>query len=107
MFKAVPRISSLAGLAALLLPALAPAAEFTATVVRVKDGDTIVVLHDNKQIDIRLEGIDCPESGQAFGQKAKQATAGLAHGKMVTVQPPARTSTGGRWPTCFCPMAAA
>lgn len=41
----------------LLFPALAPAAEpFTATVVKVKDGDSLVVLHENKQIEIRLEG---------------------------------------------------
>jgi len=66
----------------------APAAEpFTAQVVRVKDGDTIVVLRGTEQIAIRLEGIDCPESGQAFGQKAKQATSALAHGKTVTVHP--------------------
>jgi endonuclease YncB( thermonuclease family) len=72
----------------LLLPALAPAAEpFTAQVVRVKDGDTIVVLHGNQQIDIRLEGIDCPELRQAFGQRARQATSGLTQGKTVTVHP--------------------
>jgi len=63
------------------------AADFHANVVRVKDGDTIVVADDNKQIDIRLEGIDCPESGQAFGQKAKQATSQLVFGKTVTIQP--------------------
>jgi hypothetical protein len=34
----------------LLFPALAPAAEFTAQVVRVKDGDSLAVLHDNKQM---------------------------------------------------------
>jgi endonuclease YncB( thermonuclease family) len=59
---------------------------FTATVVKVKDGDSLVVLRDNKQIDIRLEGIDCPELHQAYGQKAKQATSQLAAGKTVTVQ---------------------
>jgi len=63
------------------------AADFPAQVVRIKDGDTIVVLHDNKQIDIRLEGIDSPESGQAFSQKAKQATSQLVFGKTVTIQP--------------------
>ncbi|NLS97593.1 MAG: hypothetical protein GXX96_36095 [Planctomycetaceae bacterium] len=72
----------------LLLPALAPAAEpFTATVVRVKDGDTIVVLQGTTQTDIRLEGIDCPELHQAFSQRAKQATSGLTQGKAVTVLP--------------------
>jgi len=31
---------------------------FAAQVVRIKDGDTIVVLRENGQMDIRLEGID-------------------------------------------------
>ncbi len=52
-------------------------------VIAVKDGDTIVVLNDRKEITVRLEGIDCPESGQAFGNKAKQATSELCFGKMV------------------------
>lgn len=55
-------------------------------VVSVKDGDTIVVLKDQEQITIRLEGIDCPESGQAFGNKAKQACSELCFGKTVTVK---------------------
>ena len=73
--------------AILLLPALATAAEpFTAKVVRVKDGDTIVVLQGTEQIDVRLDGIDCPESGQPFGQKAKQAVSKVAFGKTVTIR---------------------
>jgi micrococcal nuclease len=63
------------------------AADFTAQVVRVRDGDSLVVLAEQKQIEIRLEGIDCPELHQAFGQQAKQATSQLAHGKTVTVKP--------------------
>jgi micrococcal nuclease len=35
---------------------------------------------------IRLSGIDCPEKGQAFGKRAKQAASALAFGKEVTVQ---------------------
>jgi len=66
---------------------IAAAEPFTGQVVRVKDGDTIVVLHENKQIDIRLEGIDCPELHQAYGQKAKQATSSLTRGKTVTIHP--------------------
>ncbi|HPM04641.1 MAG TPA: thermonuclease family protein [Candidatus Cloacimonas sp.] len=54
-------------------------------VIKIKDGDTIVVLSGNRQITIRLEGIDCPESQQAFGNKAKQFTAREVYGKNVKV----------------------
>jgi endonuclease YncB( thermonuclease family) len=33
-----------------------------------------------------LSGIDCPEKGQAYGQKAKHAASDLAFGKDVTIQ---------------------
>jgi len=60
---------------------------FTAKVIGVIDGDTIVVLtNDKQQIKIRLEGIDCPESNQDYGNRAKQATVELCFGKEVTVQ---------------------
>ena len=32
-----------------------------------------------------MSGIDCPEKGQAFGNKAKQFTSALIHGKEVTI----------------------
>jgi len=35
---------------------------------------------------IRLNGIDCPEKSQAYGQRAKQAASELVYGKEVTVQ---------------------
>jgi micrococcal nuclease len=53
--------------------------------VGVSDGDTISVLHNGKAERIRLHGIDCPETGQAFGTKAKQFTSSLAYGKEVLV----------------------
>jgi endonuclease YncB( thermonuclease family) len=52
----------------------------------VLDGDTLEVLHNQHPERIRLSGIDCPEKGQAYGQKAKQAASALAFGKHVTVQ---------------------
>ncbi len=55
-------------------------------VVGITDGDTISVLCDGFVEKIRLTGIDCPEKGQAFGQRAKQFAAELAFGKMVTIQ---------------------
>ncbi|MDX2253217.1 MAG: thermonuclease family protein [Nitrospira sp.] len=60
--------------------------EFKASVISILDGDTIEVLHNQHPERIRLFGIDCPEKGQAFGNKAKQATAALVFGNNVTLQ---------------------
>ena len=53
--------------------------------VGITDGDTITVLRDGKPEKIRLAGIDCPESRQPFGSKAKQFAADLCFGKEVTI----------------------
>jgi len=66
-----------------LPPALA--AEFTAKVIGVSDGDTITVLHDKQPEKLRLAEIDCPEKKQAFGTVAKQCTDRLVFGKTVEV----------------------
>jgi micrococcal nuclease len=73
-------------LALFMVVAPAIAADFTGEVIRVLDGDTIEVLHEKKSERIRLYGIDCPEKGQAFGQKAKQATSSLLFGKDVRIE---------------------
>jgi endonuclease YncB( thermonuclease family) len=57
----------------------------TGKVIGVSDGDTITILVDNQQIKIRLNGIDCPEKSQDFGQVAKQFTSDQCFGKTVTV----------------------
>jgi len=59
---------------------------FTGPVVSVLDGDTIEVLHNTRAERIRLNGIDCPEKGQAYGKRAKQAASELIFGKEVTLQ---------------------
>ena len=69
----------------LLLPDFA-FADFPGPVVSILDGDTIEVLHNRHPERIRLSGIDCPEKGQAYGQKAKHAASDLAFGNQVTVQ---------------------
>jgi micrococcal nuclease len=73
-------------LALFMVVAPAMAADFTGEVIRILDGDTIEVLHEKKPERIRLYGIDCPEKGQAFGQKAKQATSSLLFGKEVRIE---------------------
>ncbi len=70
----------------LLATLTAQAATFTGKVVGVSDGDTITVLAaGNKQFKIRLLAIDTPESGQAYGDKAKQALSKKVFGQFVQV----------------------
>ena len=59
----------------------------TGHVVRVADGDTITILDSNNtQHRIRLQGIDAPESHQAFGMQSKQSLSQLIFDKDVTVE---------------------
>ncbi len=58
----------------------------TGKVVRVKDGDTIVILKGKTTYTIRLDGIDCPEKKQAFGEKARQFCSAQVFGKQVKVE---------------------
>jgi endonuclease YncB( thermonuclease family) len=60
--------------------------EYQAKVVSLLGGKTIEVLHNQYPEHIRLSGIDCPEKGQAFGNRAKQATSALVFGKDVILQ---------------------
>ena len=60
--------------------------DFSGLVVGVSDGDTITVMHDGHGEKIRLYGIDTPEKGQAFGNKAKQFVSAMAYGKEVKVE---------------------
>jgi len=59
---------------------------FTGKCVGVHDGDTIRVLYEGKEVKIRLEGIDCPELGQDFGQNAKAFTSRLFFAKSLNVR---------------------
>jgi len=70
----------------LLIAFTASAFEFTGKVVSVADGDTITVLYGKKEYKIRFQHIDCPESSQAFGTKAKQVLSNKVFGKTVTVR---------------------
>lgn len=61
---------------------------FTGKVIDIADGDTITILtQGDEKIKIRLAGIDCPESFQVHGEKAKQYLSSLVDGKRVRIEP--------------------
>jgi micrococcal nuclease len=60
--------------------------DFTGKVLEVLDGDSIMILHDDVEEQVRLNGIDCPEKNQAYGKKAKDFTSRMVLGKAVTVK---------------------
>lgn len=70
-----------------LLPLPGGAATLTGRVVGVHDGDTITVLAaDREQHEIRLAGIDAPESGQAFDNRSKQNLSEMVYNRDVTIE---------------------
>ncbi len=69
------------------LGALARADVIRGRVVGVADGDTMTVLDASKtQHRVRLQGIDAPESSQAFGTRSKQHLSELVFNKEVSVE---------------------
>jgi micrococcal nuclease len=59
----------------------------TGKVIKVKDGDTVVILDSlNVQHTIRVADIDCPERGQPFSSKAKEFVSNEIFGKQVTIK---------------------
>ena len=60
-------------------------AEFTAKVIAVLDGDTVLIRREGGLVKIRLAEIDAPEKAQTFGETSKQSLAGMVLGKQVKV----------------------
>lgn len=59
---------------------------FSAKVVRIIDGDTLVVYDGHEQIKVRLAEIDAPEKVQPFGAKAKQALSDICFGTRARIE---------------------
>jgi micrococcal nuclease len=58
---------------------------FSGVVTHVADGDTLSVTANGRTDVIRLDGIDAPEAGQAFGGQARQRLRVLAFSQPATV----------------------
>jgi len=64
-------------------------------VMRIVDGETIVVMHDGVPETVRLFGIDCPDDGQPYADEARNYTTILVLNRSVDVQPVGK-DTGGK-----------
>jgi endonuclease YncB( thermonuclease family) len=60
--------------------------ELWGTVVRVRDGDSLVVIAGGAEVEVRLDSVDAPELVQAFGGRAKRCTADLVLGRQVRLE---------------------
>ena len=60
---------------------------FYGPLVRVKDGDSLVVKVQGVAMEIRLAGIDAPELDQPYGRDAKQVLVSIASGRQLVVKP--------------------
>jgi endonuclease YncB( thermonuclease family) len=70
-----------------IFPLLLSAQLLKGKAVKITDGDTFTLLVDgHEQVRIRIDGIDAPEKGQAFGNRAKEYLSGMIWGEELTVR---------------------
>ena len=70
----------------LLACAVFPTMSAAETVVRVKDGDSLVVDSNGREVEVRLADIDTPEFNQPRGDEARDALRSLVDGKEVRLE---------------------
>lgn len=69
-----------------IIPLALSAQMLRGNVVKISDGDTFtLLLNGNEQVRVRIDGIDAPEKGQAFGNRAKEYLSSLIWGEIITV----------------------
>ena len=70
-----------------LLPAMLPATEsFSGKCDGITDGDTVRVFHLGRDIEVRLDGIDCPQEGQDGAGEAGCLISDLSFGREVYIR---------------------
>ena len=84
-----------------LLHSQAWAETLNGTVISIASGDTFILKTSAGEEKIRLEGIDCPEMEQPFGDKAKQFTASKILNKQVEAEIISRDNYNGTWAVVY------
>ncbi len=79
------KISVVTALALLFSVLPVQAERYTARVLTVTDGDSMLIDHNGKKVKLIMYGVDCPENGQDFGLQAKQFTNTCCYKKDVVV----------------------
>lgn len=70
-----------------VFPLLLSAQVLRGKVVKITDGDTFTLLvNGNEQVRVRIDGIDAPERGQAYGNRAKEYLSNMIWGESITIQ---------------------
>lgn len=69
----------------LLLACSAHAGTFEAEVIRVVDGDSLIVESKQQRVRVRLKEIDAPELKQAFGKHSQQSLSALCANRAARV----------------------
>jgi endonuclease YncB( thermonuclease family) len=67
---------------------------FDGVIVRVVDGDSLIVLRGTEQVRVRLKEIDAPERNQPFGKRSRQSLSDLCAKKRARV---VWTGKGPQW----------
>lgn len=70
----------------LLLLLYSCANKFEGTIMSVKDGDSFMVKTKHAVKEIRLQGIDCPELAQPYGEDAKLLTSNYINKKVLIIK---------------------
>lgn len=78
--------SALAALGGPVPAAVPENSQFTATTIRVRDGDSLLVRAGGRDIEVRLADVDAPERGQPHADQARKALIDLLQRREVRVE---------------------
>jgi len=85
VLMAVVSLLCASGLVQAATPRTSTGHEFSAKVIAVLDGDTVLIKRANGLVKIRMAEIDAPEKAQTFGETSKLSLSDMVLGKQVKV----------------------